>query len=71
MYLLTVLTTCNFDLYCSVRCVIVLVRQYDDDDDDVLRNWHRQDFVPDGACRARYSRNQASEIRNILRRRSR
>ena len=32
LYSLTVLTTCTFDLYCSVRCVIVLVKQYDGDD---------------------------------------
>jgi len=32
-YSLTVLTTYTFDLYCSVRCVIVPLKQYDNDDD--------------------------------------
>ena len=28
--------TCTSDLYCSMQCVIVPLKQYDDDNDDVF-----------------------------------
>jgi len=50
-YSLTVLTTCTFDLYCSMQCqcVVVLVKQYDDDndDDDVRHLNHITHTVPE------------------------
>jgi len=39
------LTTCSFDLYCSMRCVIVPLKQYDDDDKVDKHHYYNQGCI--------------------------